>query len=230
MEGGEKGYVLFRCDWERAEPPAGPEAGELCAWRDRLYRAGLVGVLPDGIGFGNVSLRIPGTGRFLVSGTGTGRFPTLLPEHVTEVLAYDAARNWLRCRGPVQASSESLSHAAVYASRAAGSSDSIDSSDPFHSGIAAVIHVHHGGMWEALLGRVPTTDPAAEAGTPEMAFAIGALLRDPAARREGLFVMGGHRDGLMAFGASLEEACGRVLGALECLAADRPRSTGKVSA
>lgn len=229
MEGGEKGYVLFRCDWERAEPPAGPEAGELCAWRDRLYRAGLVGVLPDGIGFGNVSLRIPGTGRFLVSGTGTGRFPTLLPEHMAEVLAYDAARNWLRCRGPVQASSESLSHAAVYSFGDSGSSDSIDS-DPSHSGIAAVVHVHHRRLWDALLGRVPTTDPAAEAGTPEMAFAIEALLRVPAARREGLFVMGGHRDGLMAFGASLEEACGRVLGALERLAADRPQSAGEVSA
>ena len=108
----------------------------------------------------------------------------------------DAAGNALGCRGPVAASSESLSHAAVYeADPAAG----------------AVVHVHHIGMWEALYGVVPTTDPRAEAGTPAMAAAVAALVR--AGVPGGLFVMGGHREGLMAFGRTPGEATERVLAA-----------------
>jgi len=68
----------------------------------------------------------------------------------------------------------------------------------------AVIHVHHRGLWEALYQRIPTTHPKVEAGTPEMAEAIGQLLGE--GDQGGLFVMGGHQDGLMAFGATLEEA------------------------
>jgi L-ribulose-5-phosphate 4-epimerase len=220
----EKGYIQFHCDWEPADPPAVPEA--LIAWRDRLHRLGLIGVYPNGIGFGNISVRpnpparfpgreggvepssppFPGEGlgegffRFLISGTGTGHLPSLAPEHFAEVLAFDFAANRLRCRGAVKASSESLSHAAVYAS------------DP---AATAVIHVHHLGMWEQLRDRIPTTDHAAEAGTPEMARAIESLLRQPGVEERGLFVMGGHREGLMAFGPTLDEAGARIVAAFE---------------
>jgi hypothetical protein len=41
----------------------------------------MIGVLPDGIGYGNVSARIAGTNRFVVTGSGTGlKFP-IAPEH-----------------------------------------------------------------------------------------------------------------------------------------------------
>ena len=123
------------------------------------------------------------------------------PEHFTEVTAWDVARNALWCRGPVRASSESLSHAAVYHSA---------------SEVRAAMHVHHPGLWERLYERLPTTDPQAPAGTPEMAWAIEALFREGAVREEKLFVMGGHREGLIAFGASADEAGQRVLAALRC--------------
>ncbi len=225
----EKGYVQFRCDWEPAEAPAVfAPAEQLVEWRNQLHRLGLIGAYPDGIGYGNLSVRLPifpsprwGEGGerrsrepgkgiaagpsapaplpsgerrgicFLITGTATGGIPAIGPEHITEVIAYDIASNRLRCRGPVQASSESLSHAAVY------------ECDPM---IVAVIHVHHLVLWEQLRGIIPTTDPAAEAGTPQMARAIMELLNDPAARDRGLFVMGGHREGLMAFGKTLDEA------------------------
>jgi len=197
LTSGEKGYVQFRCRWERAAAWTGTEVESLVAWRDRLHRLGLVGVYPDGVGFGNLSLRLLG-GSFLVSGTGTGHLPSLGPEHFTEVVACDAAENFVHCRGPVQASSESLSHDAVYRS------------DP---GVGAVVHVHHAALWERLRGRVPTTDPTAEAGTPEMARAIRALFRETDVRRTGLFVMGGHPEGLMAFGTTLDEAGERIVAA-----------------
>ena len=53
----EKGYIRFRCEWEPADPPASPLADELRACRDRLHRLGLVGVYPNGIGYGNLSVR-----------------------------------------------------------------------------------------------------------------------------------------------------------------------------
>ena len=190
MTHDEKGYIQFRCDWEPGEPPAALHAAPLAEWRNRLHAFGLIGVYPDGIGYGNLSARLPG-GNFIISGTATGGVPAIGPEHITAVTAYEIAANWLRCRGPVQASSESLSHAAVYES---------------DSAIAALIHVHHLGLWERLRGVIPTTDPAAEAGTPEMAWAITELLRDQTARDRGLFVMGGHREGLIAFGTTLDEA------------------------
>jgi hypothetical protein len=212
----EKGYIQFHCDWEPVSPGARASrplaAGtatvqeQLIGWRNRLHGLGLIGVYPDGIGYGNLSARLP-AGNFLITGTATGGIPAIGREHITEVTAYDIASNWLRCRGPVQASSESLSHAAVY------------ESDP---AIAAVIHVHHLGMWERLRGAIPTTDPAAEAGTPAMARAIAELLRDPTVRDRGLFVMGGHREGLIAFGTTLDEAGNTLLREVAAFHAGRP--------
>ncbi len=198
MTRDEKGYVQFRSDWERAKPPAFPVVADLVAWRNRLRGVGLIGVYPDGIGFGNVSGRLPG-GRFVISGTATGGLDVAGPEHFTEVVWHDAAANALGCRGPVAASSESLSHAAVY------------EADPTAT---VVIHVHHLGLWERLRGVLPTTDDRAEAGTPAMADAIAALWR-PGPPPDGLFVMGGHREGLMAFGRTADEAGGRALAAWE---------------
>lgn len=195
MTHGEKGYVQFRCDWEPAAPPVGPLVAELVAWRNRLRRLGLIGVYPDGIGFGNISGRVAGN-RFVISGTATGGLEVAGPEHFAEVVDYDIPGNSLRCRGPVQASSESLSHAAVYEAAPEA---------------MAVIHVHHLGLWERLRDVLPTTDPAAEAGTPGMAFAIAELLR--AGVPDGLFVMGGHREGLIAFGRTADEAGERLLAA-----------------
>jgi L-ribulose-5-phosphate 4-epimerase len=199
VTGGEKGYVQFRYHWEFAPPPAAPGVEELLRWRERLYQAGLVGVYPDGIGFGNLSFRLSGTDRFVVTGTGTGHLAVLRAEHLTEVVGYDLDANHLRCRGPVVASSESLSHATVYRS------------DP---AAEAVIHVHHLPLWERLRDRIPTTDAAAEAGTPAMAYAIERLFRETDVRDAGVFVMGGHREGLMSFGRTLEEAGERILAAV----------------
>jgi ribulose-5-phosphate 4-epimerase/fuculose-1-phosphate aldolase len=185
----EKGYIQFQCEWRDAPPPVVPS--ELIAWRNRLHALGFIGVYPDGIGFGNISIREP----FLISGTATGHLAELTAEHFSEVISFDIAANTLTCRGRVKASSESLSHAAVYRA------------DPE---VRAVIHVHHLAAWESLRGRVPTTDPVAEAGTPQMADAIAELFPLPG----GFFVMGGHREGLVACGSTLDEAGERLLNAI----------------
>lgn len=187
----ERGVVLFRSDWLRSPSPSPARTRALCEWRQRLHEAGLIGVNAEGVGFGNLSQRCGDSSRFLISGTGTGRLSRLGPQHFTEVTGYRFEDNFLSCSGPCQASSESLTHAAVYQTA------------PM---VKAVIHVHHGELWQRLRGRIPTTDSSAEAGTPEMAFAIEKLFKKGMSREKGLFVMGGHEDGLMAYGSDLSSA------------------------
>ena len=192
----EKGYIQFACEWTPAPPPTYAFAEELLACRNRLFARGLIGVYPNGIGFGNVSTRL-GTLPFLITGTATGSIATLQRQHLTHVLRYDIAGNRLWCAGPLQASSESLSHAAVYET----------------AGANVVIHVHHLGLWESLCGRIATTAAHAEAGTPAMADAIAELFASPTPPR-GIFAMGGHREGIMSFGHDFPSAEKVLLDAL----------------
>ncbi len=56
---------------------------------------------------------------------------------------------------------------------------------------------------------LPVTDPAAGYGTPELAAEITRLA--PLAGWPGLLVMGGHEDGVLAFGASANATGGLVV-------------------
>ncbi len=195
-----EGVIKFHDEWEQAPPPDDPRLQELCRWRNVLFRLGLIGATPEGIGYGNVSIRSGAGARFYITGTGTGALPELTPQQCTEVLAVDIPRNTLRCRGPVRASSESLSHAALYLCSPA---------------IGGVVHVHHRKLWNRLFGSAPTTAPSVPYGTPEMAtelMRIYTMLGQPSV---GLIVMGGHEDGLLAFGESLRQACDYLLRTLQ---------------
>jgi hypothetical protein len=195
------GLIKFSLRWQRAPPPEDMDA--LLQWRDRISAAGLIGVLPDGIGYGNISVRAGSS--FIISGSGTGRHATACREHFTRVIHYDFPANSLVCRGPVQASSESLTHAAVYEADASAT---------------AVVHVHHGELWRALLGKIPTTAKDVAYGTPEMAYEVLRLFRDTPVADGGIFVMGGHEDGIVGFGGSPQEAGTKLLDMLhtQCVA------------
>ncbi len=190
----DEGYIKFNCRWVEAPPLSGERLATINHWRDKLYALGLIGVYPDGIGYGNISMRFRGN-TFVITGSATGALQKLDGRHYVVVNDYDLAQNHLVCTGPIKASSESLSHAAVYESLPQ---------------IQAVIHVHCLTLWEKLLNKVPTTNPQAAFGTPEMAFEIKRLFRETTVEQEKIMVMGGHREGIISFGASLEEA-GKVL-------------------
>ena len=195
------GVIKFSLRWQRAPPPEDIDA--LLQWRDRISAAGLIGVQPDGIGYGNISARTGSS--FVISGSGTGIHATARREHFTRVIHYDFSDNSLLCRGPVQASSESLTHAAVYEADASA---------------AAVVHVHHRQLWQALLGKIPTTAKDIAYGTPEMAYDVLRLFRDTRVADSGIFVLGGHEDGIVALGGSLQEAGTKLLDMLhtQCVA------------
>lgn len=197
----DEGYIKFESDWSPG-PAADAELTErLDRWRHPLFKAGLIGHYEElGIGFGNLSVR-SGTGReFVISGTQTGQFATTSGQHYARVTDYDIDANRVCSTGPVEASSESLTHAAIY---------------ELDSAINGVVHVHSKRLWEALLGRLPTTADGISYGTPEMAQEFERLYRDTNFASGGVAVMAGHEEGIIAFGRSLEEAARRILALID---------------
>lgn len=192
----ENGYIKFKCEWIKTAPLPEKRVARLNEWRARLFALGLIGAYADGIGYGNVSRRIGDSAEFIITGTATGGLPVTNAGHYTRVLSWDFARNTLKCEGPVQASSESLTHAAVYQS-------DIE--------VKAVFHVHSAKLWQALRNKKPTTSPKAEYGTPDMATEILRLMKVEQTRREKIIVMGGHEDGIISFGRDVDEAGGSLI-------------------
>ena len=164
---------------------------ELNRYRRKLLVLGVIGVDASGVGFGNLSIRNGATPRFYITGSATAGISELMPAHYAKVVAYDFVRNWLECEGITVASSESLTHAAVY------------ESDPT---ARAVIHCHDMKLWSGLLDKVPTTPKKVEYGTPEMAYAVRRLFDTTDVRKKKIFVMAGHEGGLVTFGRDLRSA------------------------
>jgi ribulose-5-phosphate 4-epimerase/fuculose-1-phosphate aldolase len=191
-----EGYIKFQCNWENEEIQI-PEEIFLSLKKERsgLYKLGLIGMYPDGIGFGNISVRTEESS-FLITGSATGQFSSLALSHYANVSAYSFSENSIACKGLTKASAESLTHAAVYEALPE---------------VGAVVHVHCLWLWEKLLNRYPTTSGKIEYGTPEMAEAVRDLAAELGMSDEKIIIMGGHREGILAFGQTLEEATAQII-------------------
>jgi len=194
-----EGYVKFNCCWLKTKPLTFGQFAEINRWRKKLYQKGFIGAYPNGIGFGNMSIRLKAD-NFIITGTATGNFERLNKKHYTEVTGFNLQKNQLTCLGPIQASSESLTHGAIYQSSKEAK---------------AVIHIHNLKMWNKLKGRLPTTAKNISYGTPAMAKAVKRLFRASNAKIEKIMVMGGHSGGIIAFGKNLNEA-GKILLKYNC--------------
>ena len=193
----DEGYIKYESDWAEAPAPYPEVAAELERWRQPLYAAGLIGHYADlGIGFGNISMRCGEPGQFLISGTQTGHLASTDQSHYSLVDRYDIEANYVHCIGPLQASSEAMTHAAIY------------ELDP---GIGAIVHAHSREIWQRLLHQLPTTDGAVAYGTPQMAAEFRRLFHETKFRDEGLAVMAGHDEGLISVGRTMEEAARKML-------------------
>lgn len=99
----DEGVVKYGCHWTRGEAVAEAVAEQLSGYRDLLYAQNFIGQYPNGIGFGNLSLRVPGQPQqFIITGTQMGHLPRLSAVHYTRVTAWDLAANQVSCHGPVQ--------------------------------------------------------------------------------------------------------------------------------
>jgi len=58
---------------------------------------------------------------------------------------------------------------------------------------------------------LPCSDPSAAYGTPEMASAIEALAKEQQDGHSSLLVMGGHQDGILAYGSDADATGGLVI-------------------
>jgi len=198
MNSQETGSIKFICNWIQSEPVDVETIIEINRWRSILHKHQMIGVYPNGIGYGNISIRLNHK-EFLISGTSTGHLETLTNQHYSKVISYNFSENTLACIGPVKASAESLTHAAVY------------EMDP---GINAIIHVHNKQIWDELIHKAPTTSIDVEYGTPQMALEIKSLFKTTDVLDKKLLVMGGHEEGIITFGKDLEDAGALILNCL----------------
>lgn len=192
----DEGVIKFECRWKLDGELSGALVDELIAVRRKLFEMNLIGVYPDGIGFGNISAREPRSKAFIISASQTGHFPVVDGSHFSIVDDYNVDENWIECSGTMKASSESLTHAMIY---------------EVFPDASAVIHVHESANWQRLQGLIPTSRADVPYGTPDMAGEVARLARESTLPSVKAFVMAGHEDGILSFGASLDAAMRALL-------------------
>ena len=200
----EEGVIKFEAEHSSCSLDVrryGETACRLIAWREVLAKLALVGQDParyQGAGYGNVSARVGpassarGARAMLISGTQTGGVHALGLQHLCVVERYDDQRNWVRSHGPIQPSSETMTHGAIY---------------DLSPAIRFVFHAHSPVIWRnAGALRIPTTDPRVAYGTPEMAREVRRLHGSSTLPALRILAMGGHEDGIIVFGERAEQA------------------------
>ncbi len=184
-----EGYIKFDCHFNKTKPVSKKHIKDLNIYRQKLFGLGLIGAYPDKVGYGNLSIK---KGKnIIITGTATGNLSELDESGYSLITSYDIHANNVFCSGAVKASSESMTHAALY---------ECDRS------IGAVIHIHNLVMWKKYLDVLPTTSCKAEYGTPEMAFEIQRLYHRSDFRKKKIAVLCGHKEGLIVFGSDIKEA------------------------
>lgn len=184
----EEGYIKYECHFNKSRPIPKEKIKKINSYRQKLYDLRLIGAYPNKIGYGNISIK--DKKKIIITGSTTGNYRRLDETHYGLVDKYDIHKNKLFCSGTIKASSESMTHAAIY---------ECDKS------IGAVIHIHNMKMWKKYLHKLPTTDKNTSYGTPELAFEIQRLYHDTEFKNIKIAVLGGHKEGIIAFGKDLEE-------------------------
>lgn len=197
----KEGVIKYDFDYIKSPPLDFIELNELNAWRKILYLLNLIGQAPgryDGFAYGNLSRRLNTkertacSGEFVISGTQTGGLPELGNSHYVIITQCDPGQNKIKATGPIKPSSETLTHGAIY-----------------HAGddIKFVFHVHSPEIWKnAAHLNIPETKESVEYGTPDMAHEIKRLMFDTTDFDDHIFCMKGHKDGVITFGKTAEEA------------------------
>lgn len=173
------------------------EFADLEYQRKKLYHENLIGECPVHlVGFGNISIKYnlqkyhqTNNPQFVITGTQTGKYSELGGTQYTRVIDFDIEHLKLHSMGAIEASSEALTHAAIYLS---------------NPKIGGIVHVHSKPIWEGIIQNTKnTTSKDIPYGTKEMAHAVMAFSKNS---ERGFFAMEGHEDGVVAFAPTIEEA------------------------
>lgn len=173
---------------------------QIRAWREVLIRLGLVGQNRDryqGAGFGNLSARDPERpDEFIITASQTGGVRDLTQSELTRVLGCNLERFWVEAEGEQPPSSETLTHAMIYAA------------DPR---IEWVFHGHSPEIWQqAETLALPVTPAEVDYGSPEMVQATAELLNRHHSRPL-VFATLGHQDGVFSCGSASRDAGGLLV-------------------
>jgi L-ribulose-5-phosphate 4-epimerase len=174
---------------------------EINAWRTIIFRLGLIGQDPErygNLGFGNISQRLnPQSSQFMISGSQTGHIEHLSPKQYSLVVEADPLKNRIQSYGLTKPSSESLTHASIYAQDIT---------------IQAVIHVHSPEIWNHTAAlNLPHISADITYGTVEMAAAVRHLFQSGDLQQTLLFTMLGHEDGVVSYGKNMQEAAWELI-------------------
>ena len=192
----KEGVVKYTVEHKTARIDFPAEIGQLFEWRRRLRQLDLIGADAQGVGYGNLSIRLFATPTFLITSSQSSGLTEVDQQHFARVTVVDLDRNRLRSVGQRPPSSEALTHAALY---------------QVNGAIRAIVHVHSSAIWAAQRNVLPTTREDVLYGTPEMGYEMLRLHKRKALGRQGVVVMGGHQDGVIAFAPSMAEAAGEIL-------------------
>jgi L-ribulose-5-phosphate 4-epimerase len=183
-----EGYIKFNCHFTKSRPIEKSKIKELNKYRQKLYNLGLIGAYKNKIGYGNISIKDK---EVIITGSATGNYEHLDNTKYSRITKYDILKNELYCTGEIRASSESMTHEAIY---------------ECSSDIHAVIHIHSLDMWNRYKNKLPTTNKKASYGTPEIAIEIKRLYTETDLKKKKIAVLGGHKEGIIAFGKDLKES------------------------
>ncbi len=173
---------------------------QIRAWREILVRLGGVGQTPEryqGLGFGNLSARDPEQPEeFVITASQTGGVRQLTDDDLTRVVGCNLDRFWVDAEGQQPPSSETLTHAMIYAA------------DPR---IEWVFHCHCPELWQvAVQLALPTTALDVDYGSPEMVVAVAELMATHHSRPL-VFATLGHEDGVFACGGTARDTGGLLV-------------------
>lgn len=185
----DEGYIKYNAERRDGEVAYTDDVRNLSMIRTTLFTMGLIGVYPNGIGYGNLSIRTEGDS-FVITGSATGGDMILKPEQFCLVESFDLEKNSVQSVGKIDASSESMSHGAVYKALPE---------------VKTVVHIHSRKVFDYMLaGTYLRTDKSIPFGTPELAEAIADLVKAQP-EPKGIFATAGHDEGIIAYGRNLDE-------------------------
>jgi ribulose-5-phosphate 4-epimerase/fuculose-1-phosphate aldolase len=188
-----EGVIKFQCDHTFCCDEFDITNIDKC--RQQLLNAGLVGRDPNrysGYSFGNVSERRGN--EILITATQTSHIKVLDYLGYVFIEQSDLANNTVNSRGAAKPSSESLTHVQVYM---------------MDQRIGGVAHVHSPKIWAR--SDLLRTDSNVPYGSPEMALEVKRLFEETDVKERRIFAMGGHEDGIIAFGPDIQYAVDLLL-------------------
>ena len=173
----------------------------LQSWRSILKRLGWLGQDKKGIGYGNISMRLSDN-TYLITGTQTGNIDILTLEHYVRIQKIDIETNKVWAEGLLLPSSECMTHVAVY---------EVSKSTNF------VFHIHDSYMWKHH-HNIAITNPLITYGTPAMFKEVKRVIHSPEylkKKYKGIMILGGHEDGILAWGDTAGEVGNNLLNLLD---------------